>query len=437
MKTKMGKIPGSAKTVRMSSAARGFSLIELMVAMAVFVVVAGTAFTLFGKHEEYAVRQEGLSGVNIGLRNAIAQMQMDLSGAGQNLLATAPGAAPPFSLGVIVQNNMPGTAAACTPAANTWAYPVPSACYDGFMIPGSKGCAVLTLTAGLALSSNTSMSTTDNNVGANLTSDAACFRTGDELLVLTETNTETQQTCNSGGEQSIFCMSVVTLTSNAQALPAASPTSITLSYNPPASNGGPSGCPGASCSDSLGIIYQAYGNGGNNFANALMSNTFPVGTYVVDLGAGASEISYAVQPNPSDATDAQLVRCTAPLALCTAATGQILTDEVIGFKVGAALWDNEDSEDIASYFYNASVYCNGTIPVAAPTNCTTTPPPMNDANDYTLVRSIRISMIGRTKPQADQTLTNFHNGFDNGPYLVQQASVAVDIRSMSNSDFGN
>lgn len=436
----MAKDFESTKALRMSGTERGFTLIELIVAMAVFVIVAGTAFTIFGKHEEYAVRQEGLSSVNIGLRNAIAQMQMDLSGGGQNLLATAPGAAPPFSLGVIVQNNMPGTAAACTPNANTWAYPIPSACYDGFMIVNPKGCAVLSLVApsGLALSSTNSMSVTDNSTAPNLTSDAACFQTGDELLVLTESNTETLLTCNTtSGEQSEYCMSVVTLTNKGQAVPTASPTSITLDYNPPATNGGPSGCPGATCSDALGVIYQAYGNGGNNYGNALESGTFPNGAYVVDLGPASNQISYSVQLNPSDATDPQLVRCTAPLALCSAATGQVLADQVIGFKVGAALWDNEDQEDIASYFYNAANYCNGSVPVAAPTNCTATPPPANDRDDYALVRSIRISMIGRTKPESDMTLNNFKNGFDNGPYLVQQASVAVDIRNMSNTDFGN
>lgn len=114
-----------------------------------------------------------------------------------------------------------------------------------------------------------------------------------------------------------------------------------------------------------------------------------------------------------------------------------MTDQVVGFKVGAALWGAQQGNgvtDVASYFYNSANYCNGGIQGA---NCDATPPPNNDPYDFSLIRSIRVSLVARTKPQADPTLNNFKNGFDNGPYLVQQASVAVDIRNMSINDFGN
>ena len=61
---------------------KGFTLIEMLVAMAVFLVVAGAAFSVFSRHAALVSRQQSLSGVNIGLRNAMAQLQMDLSGAG-------------------------------------------------------------------------------------------------------------------------------------------------------------------------------------------------------------------------------------------------------------------------------------------------------------------------------------------------------------------
>jgi hypothetical protein len=44
-------------------------------------------------------------------------------------------------------------------------------------------------------------------------------------------------------------------------------------------------------------------------------------------------------------------------------------------------------------------------------------------------------MIARTVPKANSpALPNFKNGFDGGPYLVQQGSVSVDLRSITNSD---
>ncbi|MGH9573309.1 MAG: PilW family protein, partial [Candidatus Acidiferrales bacterium] len=64
------------KGTRLPAAARnGFSLVELLVAMAVFLIVAGAAFALFNQHTALAVRQQNLSGVNIGLRNGLAQLQ--------------------------------------------------------------------------------------------------------------------------------------------------------------------------------------------------------------------------------------------------------------------------------------------------------------------------------------------------------------------------
>ncbi len=85
-------------------------------------------------------RQQNLSGVNIGLRNAMSQLEMDLSGAGQNFLSGVVNAQP-FGLGVIIQNNVPGVAPACLPNPATWAYPVPSSCFDSFTIVSTKPCA--------------------------------------------------------------------------------------------------------------------------------------------------------------------------------------------------------------------------------------------------------------------------------------------------------
>jgi prepilin-type N-terminal cleavage/methylation domain-containing protein len=437
MKKSITQAQAPANVIPVSSRSRGFTLIELMVAMAVFVIIAGVAFSLFGKHEAYAMRQEGLSSVNIGLRNAISQMQMDLAGSGENLLANVHSVSvQPFYAGIIVQNNVPGTAPNCAPNQSNWSYPVPSACYDGLTIINPKICngtasPVLTLSdnaGGENLSVSSIMFADDPNNPGNGTSlnfDQGCFQNGDEVLVVQPQNTTAQPQCPAN-----YCMTVVTLTKNAQV----AGNKIQLQHNPTGAGGTAANCPGATCTDPLGIIYNQYSSSGTNYTNALGAG-FSNGAFIVDLGTGGTDISYAVQNNPADPADPQLIRCNTPLALCIAGAGQVLTDQVIGFKIGAALADGKtNGTDIASYFFNAAGYCNESINNA---DCNADPPPNNDPFDYSLIRALRVSLIARTKPSSNATLSQFTNGFDQGPYLVQQASVAVDIRNMSIPYFGN
>ncbi len=420
---------------------RGFTLIELLVAMAVFLVVAGTAFALFAKHAALATQQQNLSGVNIGSRNAMSQLQMDLAGAGANLLSSVQNAQP-FSMGVVIRNSVPGVAAACAPNTTTWAYPVASACFDSLSIINVKPCTtgaaggatapvlvIYDTTPPEDLSSNTLTYADDPNFSgtpaqhtATLTADATCFKAGDELLIVSLPTT-TQPQC--AIDQFNYCVTAVTLTADASEV--AQPA-VKLTHNLTGSAGQASGCPGSGCSDPLGVMSSS------NYTNGQAKSFVNSSSYIIDLGAGANDITYGVQANPANANDPQLVRCLG--AACTVGNSQVVTDQVIGFKVGAALWDNDptNATDIANYFYDGSKYCTDAI---AGADCTATPPPANDPYDFTLVRSIRVSMVARTTPQVDQTLTNFKNGFDQGPYLVQQASVVVDLRNMTIPDFGN
>lgn len=406
-------------------AMRGFSLVELIVAMAAFLVVSGVAFSLFNQHVTVAMRQQNLSGVNIGLRNAMSQLQMDLAGSGEDLLSSVPSAGQSFSLGVIINNNVPGTAPACAPSTADWSYPVQSACFDSLTIINPKSsCPVLDIND--PASSQESLSTSSiiwgddpNNPGnsTTLANDAPCFQNGDELLVIQlPTSGQQQVQCDSGAFN--YCIAVVTLTSDAQV----SGSNIQLQHNPT----------GAS-SDPLGIVFSA--SNGTNFPKAnCLTTSFSNGAYIIDLGTGSNDITYAVQANPANASDPQLLRCLG--TSCTATNEQVLTDQVIGFKVGASLWDSAQNgaTDIANYFYNAADYCSDAISGA---DCTTTPPPANDPYDFTLLRSLRISMVGRTAPNSDLSLRGFANTFDGGPYLTQPTSVVVDLRNLSNPDSTN
>jgi hypothetical protein len=101
----------------------------------------------------------------------------------------------------------------------------------------------------------------------------------------------------------------------------------------------------------------------------------------------------------------------------------VIAEQVIGFKVGVATWNNatasassscnpaNDDGDSDCYHFNPNDYFN----------------------DFTLVRSVRISLIGRTNPDPDPTYT-FRNTFDGGPYQVVGATVVVNPRNMSMND---
>lgn len=436
---------------------QGFTLIELMIAVAVFTIMAGAAFTLFDQQVQLSTRQQNLSGVNIGMRNAMAQLEMDLAGASQNLLSSVPlsanGAVQPMTLGVIVQNNPPGGAGvtACTPNTTTWAYPIPSACYDSLTVIQPKPCNVagcpstnfvqvlLISDTSDNLNTTTTINATDPNPTGVAATDATFYKQGDELLIVTPPTNSLDATahCPSNGvsttSQSAFCMTTVTLTANASVAGA----NIVLTHSLTGANGQPVGCPSSSCTDPLGLIYSSAHTSQYNYALALSpgpyGGTNAAGSYVINLGSGLNDVWYTVVTNPNNTNDAQLMRCQG--GPCTATNEQTLTDQVIGFKAGAILWGNQNTytTDIGSYFFNAANYCNDALSGAT---CNTAPT-ANDPYDYSLVQALRISMLARTTPLSDPTLFSFTNQFDGGHYLVQQASVVVDLRSISSTHFGN
>ncbi|MGH9739152.1 MAG: PulJ/GspJ family protein [Candidatus Acidiferrales bacterium] len=415
------------------SRSKGFTLIELMVAVTVFLVIAGVAFSVFDKHMAMVTYQESLSGVNLSLRNATGQLQLDLQGAGENLLGTVSNT---FATGVIIQNQVPavqgGSAAACTPSGGTWAYPVPSACFDSLTIFDPPTCAanattgqppVLTLQNTVDVYSGNPLVAWDSNGGVPAT-DATCFKAGDELLIIQVSNGVTSPSCDL--VTSLYCVGEVQITSP----PSVSSPNLVFTYTPTAYNGAPTGCPGASCTDPQGILYNP--NSGTNFEKQLQHNFQADTTYIVDVGGSSGAITYSVVVNPSNSADTQLQRCD--VSGCG-----VLADQIIGFKVGAALWSNEatDQPDIANYFYDSSSYCNAfyggncnDVPLSVPADT-------NDPYDFSLIRAVRISLVGRTAPNAINAVTQLNNGFDNGPYLVQQSSVVVDLRNMTIGDYGN
>jgi hypothetical protein len=99
----------------------------------------------------------------------------------------------------------------------------------------------------------------------------------------------------------------------------------------------------------------------------------------------------------------------------------VMMDQVVGFKVGAAWWNEIQSS--FPYCYNSGAYCDP--PPITPGN---TIPGYN--NQFTLIRSVRITIIGRTTPNTDPRYT-YRNPFDLGPYLIRGSSIVVDPRNLT------
>jgi hypothetical protein len=151
---------------------------------------------------------------------------------------------------------------------------------------------------------------------------------------------------------------------------------VTLSHNP-------TGAGGLNSDDPLGIA---------SVDNNKLGSRFCQGDWVLKISA----ITYRV--DASDPTDPKLIRSQ---------NGQdnVIAEQIIGFKVGASIWNGTTAEP---YSFDASSY----------------------GNDWTRIRAVRISLIGRTPPSGDVN-NKFKNSFDQGPYKIQAISVVINPRNLS------
>ncbi len=136
---------------RRRSGASGFTLIELMVAITVFLMIGAAAMSLFKQHASLFNDQQYQIGLNVSLRNALAQMENDVVNAGTGWYNAANNVAS-WPIGVKIVNNTAG-GATCHPAG-TATYN--AACFDTlslivpdpttppgqvYVAPGTPGCA--------------------------------------------------------------------------------------------------------------------------------------------------------------------------------------------------------------------------------------------------------------------------------------------------------
>jgi hypothetical protein len=243
----------------------------------------------------------------------------------------------------------------------------------------------------------------------------------------------------------------------------------------------------------LGISTN-YPNGGNNSpgnpnanppvppANDPISMTvYAPGTEVTRLYCSSDfvlrmlPITYTV--SVASASDPQLTRTQS-------GTATTVMDQVIGFKVGAAYRNDNLAQATVSTNYQTVTWISGTAfpsdhswdnqtiminddsyTVASVNPPPATPPTLTIAagqdagwqmnvtlngpitqtysyhylngdynSDYTLVRAVRVTVIGRTAPSTDPTYT-YRNPFDFGAYQIRGSSIIVNPRNLTMKDF--
>jgi prepilin-type N-terminal cleavage/methylation domain-containing protein len=354
----------------------GFTLIELMTAMLVFLVIGAAAVNLIRRHAPLFASQQNQATLNIGVRNAVAQMQMDVVNAGSGFY---PGANMPFfPVGITIAN----TANVGCFDPTTFAY---TACFDRLnvltaddSIPPAHPSGNAAGTAAADTTTGTMYLTfpgvTPAPTAGDLTSWATNkFAAGTELLLI-------QGGSDFNGNP---LMTTVILTS-------ATPVPGAIQVNFTSTLGG--GVP-ASLPDPMGIITTA--------DTDQLTNSFdPAQDYAIKL----SGYSYGV--DTSDPTNPKLVRV--PFGNLLTGAQNVIAEQIIGFKVAA--WNT---------FSNSYVY-DSTLPKG----------PTGYGGDWTSIKAVRIDLTARTPVNSDPNNV-FKNTLDGGPYQVQKISVVINPRNLS------
>lgn len=330
----------------------GFTLLELMVAMSIFLVIGGAAISLFKQNASLFTDQQTQVGVNISLRNSLALMQTDAVNAGDGYFTST--STNSWPIGVTIANG---------------AGPIDTL----NIITAATAPAQLPLASCVNTNTGTTVTLVPPPLPATLT--AGQFSTGDEVLFL-----------NGAGNQ----MTVATLTAPGAAVGA----NVQLTFNPTLATGANN-----AANDVLGLT--------TNFDTS--DPNYQLGVqYCQNSGdwvAKLSSITYTVDPVAN-----QLTRKVG------AAAADVIADQIIGFKVGAATYQSAGNTSTTAYAYNAAAA-----------------PPAGYLSKFNSIRSVRVSIIGRTPPTRFLN-NNFKNSFDGGNYRIESLSTVINPRNLSMND---
>ena len=122
----------------------GFTLIELMVSMAIFLIISSVAFRLFTLQQTSASLLRDQVGLNLSLRNAVTQFQLDVSNAGSGYFQGIN--IPSWPVGVTISNKVVASGSSCYDTSSATYGPN---CFDQVNLTGGYVvglAAVITLT---------------------------------------------------------------------------------------------------------------------------------------------------------------------------------------------------------------------------------------------------------------------------------------------------
>ena len=369
------KTPLTVHAIR-ANRAKGFTLLEFLVAMAVFMIVTGSVFSLFRKDDPLFNQTQNVAGLNMALQNSITQIQMDSVNAGSGYYSGAN--IPSFPVGITVAENMVSgvvTAPAVGDCGDNAQFLYHADCFDTLnIITTDPATAPQHPVASTNTSTGAMVLTTTGLTSSQVTTLATFYHSGDTLLVLAVDGST---------------MTTVKLTSTPTTV---SGTTLTLHFTA-------TSAAGVNPQDTL--LLTTHSGGTTDNSHTQLSSTFGTSDWVLRL----QPITYSV--DDSNPADPKLTRTAAGVS-------DVVAEQVIGFKVGASLSNQADTID-GTYKYDASTF--GASP----------------GFDFSIIRSLRATVIGRTPPAASSASTVL-NSYDNGPYKIQGLSVIVNPRNLSMGD---
>lgn len=392
--------PTQRSSSRRHSGADGFTLIELTIAITVFLVIGAAAMSLFKQHAALFSDQQYQIGLNVSLRNALSQMENDVVNAGTGWYNAANNVSS-WPVGVKIVNQVAGGSPCHPPSSATYT----SLCFDNLYLivpdpttpPGQvatgAGCATpaTTGTAGTGSAGPVQMAiapiapTTQAQLLAGFTANSQVIfiHTGTSGTTMTTAVLTTGATASGGNALLTFGSTKGDGT------------------NPTASN------------DPLNLTTT--GNVDPALVPLTLTNSFCSGT---DWVVKVAPIRYWV--DTTTATNPTLTRTENGI-------NNPIASQIIGFKVGASTVTMNGTNTAVTG--SSGNYCYNAASATAP--CYN--------NQFDQIRSVRISLIGRTPPNLyingnSNRTTVFQNGFDQQSYKVQSLSIIVNPRNLSMND---